>query len=141
MSIDAEALRVSCDAVGKLARLVASAREQPQVFAILQGILGDLAGFLQGLRAVPEGDGTLLDHTLVLCMTDCSFGRTHSLEEYPIMLAGGRSAGLRQGVHLRARGENTSKVSFSILQMMGVRATEFGVGPGRVTEVLGGLMA
>lgn len=115
--------------------------DQPQVFAILQGILGDLAGFLQGLRAVPEGDGTLLDHTLVLCMTDCSFGRTHSLEEYPMMLAGGRSAGLRQGVHLRARGENASKVSLSVLQMMGVRATEFGVGPGRVTEGLGGLMA
>ncbi len=115
------------------------AGEQPQVFAILQRIMTDLAGLLDGLRRVPEGDGTLLDHTLVLCMSDCSFGRTHSLDDYPIMLAGGRSAGLRRGVHLRARGENASKVSYSILQMMGVRAGEFGVGNGRVTEGLGGL--
>lgn len=113
--------------------------EQPQVFAILQRIMTDLAGFLEALRAVPEGDGTLLDHTLVLCTTDCSFGRTHSLDEYPIVLAGGRSAGLRRGVHLRARGENACKVSYSLLQMMGVRAAEFGVGNGRVTEGLGGL--
>jgi len=113
--------------------------EQPQVFAILQRIMTDLAGFLEALRAVPEGDGTLLDHTLVLCTTDCSFGRTHSLDEYPIVLAGGRSAGLRRGVHLRARGENACKVSYSVLQMMGVRAAEFGVGNGRVTEGLGGL--
>ena len=93
--------------------------EQPQVFAILQRIMTDLASFLEGMRAVPEGDGTLLDHTLVLCTTDCSFGRTHSLDEYPIVLAGGRSAGLRRGVHLRARGENACKVSYSVLQMMG----------------------
>ncbi len=115
--------------------------DQPQVFTILQIIMGDLATFLQALRAVPEGDGTLLDHTLVLCTTDCSFGRTHALDEYPIVLAGGASAGLRRNLHIRARGENTSKVSLSILQMMGVRATEFGVGPGRVTEGLGGIVA
>ena len=115
--------------------------DQPQVLAILRLIMEDLAYFLEALRRVPEGAGTLLDHTLVLCTTDCSLGRTHALDEYPIVLAGGRSVGLRRGVHLRARGENASKVSFSILQMMGVRATEFGVGPGRVTDGIGGLMA
>ncbi len=115
--------------------------DQPLVFSILQLIMADLATFLTALRNVTEGDGTLLDHTLVLCTTDCSFGRTHALDEYPIVLAGGASAGMRRNLHLRARGENATKVSFSILQMMGVRATEFGVGPGRVTEGLGGLVA
>ncbi len=115
--------------------------DQPQVFSILQLIMGDLATFIDALRRVPEGDGTLLDHTLLLCTTDCSFGRTHALDEYPIVLAGGASAGLRRNIHLRARDENASKVSFSILQMMGVRVTEFGVGAGRVTEGLGGLVA
>ncbi len=117
------------------------AGDQPQVFAVLRLIMEDMAAFLEGLRRVPEGDQTLLDHTLVLCTTDCSFGRTHSLDDYPIVLAGGRTHGLRRGVHLRARGENASKVSYSILQMMGVRAAEFGVGNGRVTEGLAGLMA
>ncbi len=115
--------------------------DQPQVFSILQLIMGDLATFIDALRRVPEGDGTLLDHTLLLCTTDCSFGRTHALDEYPIVLAGGASAGLRRGIHLRARDENATKVSFSILQMMGLRMTEFGIGAGRVTEGLGGLVA
>lgn len=115
--------------------------DQPQVLAILQLIMGDMAYFLGALRGVTEGDGTLLDHTLVLCTTDCALGRTHSLDEYPLLLAGGRAHGLRQGVHLRARGENTSKVAYAILQMMGVRATEYGVGPGRVTDGLSGLTA
>jgi hypothetical protein len=113
--------------------------DQPQVFGVLRTVMEDLAVFLDTLRGIPEGDQTLLDHTLMLCTSDCSFGRTHALDEYPIVLAGGRSAGLRRGVHLRARGENTSKLCYSLLQMMGVRASEFGVGPGRVTDALSGL--
>ncbi|MDP3277019.1 MAG: DUF1552 domain-containing protein [Deltaproteobacteria bacterium] len=113
--------------------------DQPQVAAIIRIILEDFAGFLQALSRIPEGDETLLDHTMVLCTTDCSYGRTHSLDEYPLIFAGGRSHGLRRGTHLRARGENICKVSLSILQLMGLRASEFGVGPGRVTEPLSGL--
>jgi hypothetical protein len=113
--------------------------DQPQVGAILRLILEDFVVFLQALERIPEGDETLLDHTLVLLTTDCSFGRTHSLDEYPMVLAGGRSHGLRRGTHLRARGENACKVSLSILQMMGLRTAEFGTGAGRATEPLAGL--
>jgi hypothetical protein len=113
--------------------------DQPQVGAIVRIILEDFAGFLQALANIPEGDETLLDHTLILLTTDCSFGRTHSLDEYPIVLAGGRSHGLRRGTHLRARGQNASKISLSILQMMGLRAAEFGTAAGRATEPLPGL--
>lgn len=116
------------------------AGEQPQVAAILQRILGDLAYFLGALDAVPEGDGTLLDHSLVLCTTDCSYGRTHSLDEYPLVLAGGASGAMRRGVHLRAQGENASRVMLSVLQAMGVPAAEYGVGAGRVTDGLSGLL-
>ncbi len=114
--------------------------EQPQVAAILGRILTDLAYFLGALDGVREGDGTLLDHSLILCTTDCSYGRTHSLEEYPIVLAGGGSGALRRGTHIRAQGENASRVMLSVLQAMGLPAAEYGVGPGRVTEGLGGLL-
>lgn len=113
--------------------------DQPQVAAILRIIMEDFAVFLTALSSIREGDQTLLDHTLVLCTTDVSYGRTHSLDDYPLLFAGGRAHGLRRGTHLRARGENISKVSLSIMQMMGLRTTEFGVGPGRVTDTLAGL--
>lgn len=114
---------------------------QPEVQAILRLIMADLGYFLRALRAVPEGDGTLLDHCLVLAMTDCSYGRTHSLDEYPLMVAGSGNGAVRTGLHLRPRGENTSKVMLALLQAMGVRAAEYGVGPGRVTEFVSGLLA
>lgn len=113
--------------------------DQPQVGMILRYILEDFTTFVNALSNIREGDESLLDHTLVLLTSDCSFGRTHSLEEYPMVFAGGRSHGLRQGSHLRARGENATKVSLAIMQMMGMRIAEFGTGPGRVTEPLAGL--
>jgi hypothetical protein len=115
--------------------------DQPQVGAIIRYILEDFATFVNTLASIREGDETLLDHTLVLLTTDCSFGRTHSLDEYPFVFAGGTSHRLRQGIHLRARGENATKLSLSIMQMMGLRVSEFGTGPGRVTEPLAGLTA
>ncbi len=115
--------------------------EQREVQAIIRLILGDLAYFLTAMRNVREGDGTLLDHSLVLCMSDCSYGRTHSLDDYPLMVAGTGNGAVRQGLHLRARGENTSKVVLALLQAMGVRAADYGVGPGRVTDVVSGLLA
>jgi hypothetical protein len=115
--------------------------DQPSVQAILQLIMGDLQYFISAMRAIPEGAETLLDHSLVLCTTDCSYGRTHALDEYPIVIAGGNGLGLKQNYHLRARDENASKLSFSILQLMGVRVADFGVGPGLVTDGLAGLLA
>ncbi len=115
--------------------------EQPQVERILELIMTDLAYFVRALKAVPEGTGTLLDSTLVLCTSDCSYGRTHALDEYPIILAGGSCLGVRKNVHMRPRGDNASKLSLSILQLMGVRVADFGVGPGQVTDGLPGLLA
>ena len=114
---------------------------QPQVGAILQLIMADFASFVQALARLNEGGESVLDHTLLLCTTDCSLGRTHALDEYPLLFAGGRSHGLARGTHLRARGENICKVSLSIMQMMGLRNAEFGIGAGRVTEPLPGLLA
>ena len=114
---------------------------QPEVQAILRHVMGDLAYFIGALRGITEGDGTLLDHCAVLCTTDCSLGRTHSLDEYPILVAGGGGGAIRTGQHLRARGENSSKVVLALMQAMGVRAGEFGVGAGRVTDAVAGLLA
>ncbi len=114
--------------------------DQPTVLSIVQLIMGEMAYLLTALRGVTEGDGTLLDHSAVLCTTDCSFGRTHSLDEYPIVIAGTANGALRTGSHIRARGENASKVTFGLLQAMGVRAAEFGVGAGRVTDAITGML-
>ena len=111
--------------------------DQPQVNRIVISIMEDFAYFLESLRSVPEGDGTLLDNSIILGTSDVSYARTHQIDEYPIILAGSGCGTLRQGFHYRSTTqENTSLVSFSLLRAMGVPVSEFGVGPGRVTQGL-----
>lgn len=113
--------------------------DQPGVTAIIRQIMAEFSYTLQALRAIPEGDETLLDHCLVMGFTDNSFGKSHAVDEYPIVLAGGASGRLKRGVHLRSAGTNASKLGFSLLSMMDVSVTEFGGDEGLVTEGIEGL--
>lgn len=102
---------------------------QEQVHEITTACMEQLAYFLEGLDAVPEGDGTLLDHCLVLASSDVSEGKTHSLDEYPILLAGGACGAFQTGVHYRSYSqENASKVLLSIQRGFGVSAESYGEG-------------
>jgi hypothetical protein len=111
---------------------------QPEVDSILQLIMQDLAYFLGKLDSIVEGDGTLLDHSIVLCTTDVAFGRTHTLEDYPLLLAGSGCGTFRTGLHHRSPApDNACKLSLSLMRAMldGLPA-EFGRGPGHTTEGL-----
>ena len=111
--------------------------EQPQVNIIIKLIMDELAYLLGRLEAVPEGEGTLLDHCGLLATTDCSNCRTHSLDDYPMVIAGGANGRIRTDMHYRSpSSENTSKAVFSLLRAVGVRISEFGRDGGRVTEGL-----
>lgn len=115
---------------------------QPGVNAIVKQIMTELAYFLDALHRVSEGDSTVLDNSVVLCTSDVSFPRTHSLDEYPILLAGSAAGALVKGTHYRSTtNENASKVVLSLLRAMGLRRAEWGSGAGRVTEGLGAIEA
>ena len=71
-------------------------------FAVLNTYhVGLFACFLEKLRATPDGDGTLLDHSLVLYGSGMSDGNQHNHTDLPIVLAGGASGRLKGGRHLR----------------------------------------
>jgi hypothetical protein len=59
------------------------------------------AYFLDKLRATPDGDGTLLDHSLVLYGSGMSDGNQHNHTDLPVLLAGGASGRMKGGRHLR----------------------------------------
>lgn len=111
--------------------------EQPQVNAIIKQIVAELAYFIAQLRAIPEGDGTLLDNCAVLGMSDCSFGKSHAIDDYPLLLAGTAGGRLERGIHYRSpAAENASKLGFTLLRVMDMSPTEFGGDEGLVTEGL-----
>lgn len=111
--------------------------EQPQVQSILLYIMSEFAYLVKALAAVPEGDSTLLDHCAILGTSDCSYGKSHLLEEYPILIAGTCNGALKTGLHYRSpSAENASKVLLSLARAMGMTLDSFGEGDARATTSL-----
>jgi hypothetical protein len=82
--------------------------------------VGLLTTFLDKLRTTPDGDGSLLDHTLILYGSSLSDGNQHNFSPLPVLLAGGASGQLEGGRHL-AFPENTpmSNLLLAILHKVG----------------------
>jgi hypothetical protein len=91
------------------------------------------AYFLDKLQSTPDGDGTLLDHSLVLYGSGMSDGNQHNHTDLPVILAGGASGKLKGGRHIR-NPKNTPMANLlvSILEMFDVEADKFGDSTGVV---------
>jgi hypothetical protein len=102
--------------------------DQPQVYAVTKQCIDEYAYLLQALDAVPEGDGTLLDHCAVLGTSEVSLGHTHALDEFPIFVGGSLHGSLVSGHHIRALGANAGDVVLSLIRAMGVQRDGWGEG-------------
>lgn len=58
------------------------------------------AYLLQQMRSTPDGDGTLLDHSMILYGSSISDGNAHTHDDLPIVLAGGACGQIKGGRHL-----------------------------------------
>lgn len=111
------------------------AGDQPEVQAIAAQIMVELAYLIAALDAVPEGEGTLLDNTALLASSEVSLGKTHSVEDLPIIVAGTACGNLRTGLHYHSDArESASRVSLSLIRAMGINAGSWGEDDAR-TEV------
>jgi hypothetical protein len=91
------------------------------------------AYLLNKLKSVREGDGTLLDHCMILYGSGNSDGNAHNHDELPILLAGKASGSLRSGRHLRfARNTPLCNLYLEMLDRMGCPAQRFGDSTGRL---------
>ncbi|MSQ02089.1 MAG: DUF1552 domain-containing protein [Myxococcales bacterium] len=101
--------------------------DQPEVHAITVQIVAELAYLLERLDEVPEAGGTLLDNCCVLACSEVGLGQTHSIDDVPIVVAGGLCGTLRTGIHHRSyTGDNSAMLMLSILRGMDILAPSFG---------------
>lgn len=113
---------------------------QLEVGKIVLQCVEEYAYMLSALDAVEEGDGTLLDHCAVLATSDVSLGRTHSLNDYPILIGGGACGAIKTDVHYRSfTGENASRAMLSLIRAMGIPQAEFGVDDMNTADGLGAI--
>jgi hypothetical protein len=92
-----------------------------------------LAYFLDKLKATPDGDGNLLDHSMVLYGSSMSNGNQHDHDPLPLILAGGAAGQLQGGRHIQNQPHTPmSNLLLSMLDKLGVRADQFGDSSGRM---------
>ncbi len=109
---------------------------QPEVHKIVLQCIEAYAVQVAALRNVAEGAGTLLDSCAVLGTSDISLGKTHALDEFPLLIAGHCNNRLAQGIHYRSAAENASRAMLSIIRAVGVNAPSYGAEGGYVTDGL-----
>jgi len=85
-----------------------------------------LTYFVAKLNATPDGNGTLLDHSLVLYGSGMGNSQDHNHSELPIVLAGGASGKMVGGKHVRvASGTPISNLLVTMLDKVGVPVDGF----------------
>lgn len=91
------------------------------------------AYFVEKLRGLPDGEGTLLDHSLVLYGSGMSNSNQHDHAPLPIVLVGAAGGTLKGGRHVRV-GPNTplSNLQLTMLHKLGIEAKSFGDSTGAV---------
>ena len=91
------------------------------------------AYFLERLWSLPDGDGTLLDHSLMVYGSPLSDGNMHLYKNLPVLLVGGEATGIRGGRHV-AYPENTpmANLYLTLLDKLGIHLESFGDSTGRL---------
>ena len=89
--------------------------------------VGLFAYFLDRLQNTPDGDGTLLDNSLIMYGSGMSDGNSHNHDPLPIVLAGRAGGALETNRHLVfPSGTPMSNLLLSMLGTLGVEQESFG---------------
>ena len=84
------------------------------------------AALVEALDAVKEGNGTLLDHSLVFAYTDTSNAKLHAVDGIPMLLAGSASGRLKTGIHYAGASTTVARVGLTVQQAMGLSVDHWG---------------
>ena len=83
------------------------------------------AEFLETLRATPDGDGSLLDHVVIMYGSGMSDGNTHDPMNLPLLLAGGGCGTVKGGRNIRfANDTPLANLHLTLLDKLNVQHTE-----------------
>ena len=94
-----------------------------------------LAHFLEKLRSTPDGDGSLLDHSIILYGAGMSDSDTHNHHDLPVVLAGGGAGKIKGGRHIRFKEDPLANLHVTVLEKMGIPAERLGDSTGKL-EIL-----
>ncbi len=95
-----------------------------------------LSYYLERLKSTPDGDGSLLDHLMLLYGSGMGDSQLHAPKDLPILLAGGAAGQIKGGRHLRvAEGTPLSNLYLTMLNKLGVPAESIGDSTGQMHQL------
>jgi hypothetical protein len=113
-----------------------AAEKQAKIQKINTFHMDQFAYFLNKLRSIQEGDGTLLDHSMIVYGSGLGDGNRHNHDNLPILLAGGGSGSLVSGRHIEYRNDMPlNNLFLSMLDRMGVPAQGVGDSTARLHDL------
>jgi hypothetical protein len=93
------------------------------------------AGFIAKLEATPDGDGTLLDHSMIVYGSGLSDGNRHTHEDLPVLIVG-RGGNFRTGTHIAyPTGTPMTNLYLTLLDRMGVQSEQVGDSTGQIEHL------
>ena len=103
----------------------------PENLAMLARIntyhIRQFAYFLERMQATPDGDGSLLDHSLFVYGSGISDGNLHFHLDLPTLLAGGAAGRVQGGRHLRYASDTPiANLHVAVLDKLGLPVDAFG---------------
>ncbi|MBL8628606.1 MAG: DUF1552 domain-containing protein [Rhodospirillaceae bacterium] len=99
---------------------------QPVAFWFNTQTMNSLTTFIETFKAIPEGDGSLLDNMLIFAATETNYARVHSLDGTPIFTAGKAGGRMKTGLHIVGNGDPITRVGLTAMQVMGLPLDKWG---------------
>jgi Protein of unknown function (DUF1552) len=94
------------------------------------------ASFLEKLRSTADGDGSLLDHAMIVYGAGMSDSNAHDPKNLPILLAGGGAGRLKGGNHVRfPKDTPLANLHVTLLDKLGVRVEKLGDSAGELPQL------
>jgi Protein of unknown function (DUF1552) len=102
--------------------------------------LSQLAYLAAKLDSMPEGEGTVLDNSCLMWLSNMYVGRTHDNSRLPLVLAGGLGGTLKTGrsLNYRKAGDDNRRMSnlyVSLMDRIGVKTDKFGDSSARLADL------
>jgi hypothetical protein len=113
-----------------------NAEKKKKIASINQFHIRQFAYFLEKLKSIREGDGTLLDQCMIVYGSGIADGNAHTHHDLPVLLAGRGGGSLKPGRHVRFdKSTPMTNLYLSMLGRMGVSADRIGDSTGRLVNL------
>ncbi|MBI1375160.1 MAG: DUF1552 domain-containing protein [Phycisphaera sp.] len=112
------------------------AEKMAQLQKIDEFHIEQFAYMLQKMDSIKEGDGTLLDHSMIMYGSAIGDGNRHNHDDLPAILAGGGNGTLTPGRHVHYEAETPmANLFLSMLDRMDASVDQFGDSTGRLDQL------